>query len=431
MRLLLFVLFIVILYPKSFCDMNWIENLIRKSSPISASNIEEQRLVEDMVKYASEHRGGSHSVGNMLAAFYDLAIAAVYYTNVTSSGWLYCKHDTPRLILPFINCCPIHALEGKFEFHKSSKPTSAIIGQATARILLLYYQEVFKLQHLNIRVNKAPEPADAIFVDFINKNVYFAEIKSSPLLTPALCMKCDEMTEYSENGDIKLSNHVATSNPSVLNKELYIIIPKKVESQWKPTYYPIGIKQSGNDELFAYRGIRNLLSNVDFIETYLEYWEKSFTAYCTKDESENIFWLTNACGKPSSLGKDWKGGVTCISDEKTSVGMDRTDDIKKGIYQVLKLGSEGKIVKTDWNYKIGILSNIHPARHFDVYLKPIKDLIWTITEKKNVQYSNDLEPNTPMYNLFDGIITFTRQYVRDNWIQTTLKFLENNEKGIS
>ena len=42
--------------------------------------------------------------------------------------------------------------------------------------------------------------------------------------------------------------------------------------------------------------------------------------------------------------------------------MDRTDDIKKGIYQVLKLGSEGKPQSTKWNYKVGIISNIHPVR---------------------------------------------------------------------
>lgn len=421
-----FRFFIVILHPKSFSVMNWIESIIKRSSPISALNNEEQMLISELVRYAANNKGGKYSVGTMLAAFYDLTIAAVYYTNITSAGWLYCKHDNPRLILPYINCCPIHALEGKFEFHKSSKPTSAIIGQATARVLLLYYQEVFKIQKVFIRVNKAPEPADAIFIDLPNKNVYFAEIKSSPLLTPALSMNCDEMTDYSDDGGIKPLKHQPTSNPNVLNKELSIIIPKKVQSRWTAKYYSIGMKRSANDDLFAYKGIRNLISDTDFMETYLDYWEKSFEAYCKKDERENIFWLTNACGKPSSLGKEWKGGVTCISDEKTSVGMDRTDDIKKGIYQVLKLGSEGKVVRTDWNYKIGILSNIHPARHFDVYLKPIKDMIWTITEKKDVKLANDLEPNTPMYNLFDGIITFTRQYVRDNWISSTLKFLNND-----
>lgn len=418
-----FCFFFVTLQPNTFRLMNWIESLIRRSTPISAVNSEEQKLIEELVEIASNYRSNGYPIGTLLAAFYDLAIASVYYTNITSVGWLYCKHDRPRLVLPFVNCCPIHALERTFVFHKSSKPTSAIIGQATARILLLFYQEIFKKSKNNIRVNKAPEPADAIFVDYTDKNAYFAEIKSSPLLTPTLCMDCDEMTEFSDNGDIKASQHQATSNPNVLNKELSIIIPKKIHSKWMPTFYPIGMKQNQNDSLFAYKGLRQLISNHDFIETYLEYWSESFAAYCKKDETENIFWLTNACGKPSNLGREWKGGVTCISDEKTSVGMDRTDDIKKGIYQVLKLGSEGKTIRTEWNYKIGILSNIHPARHFDVYLKPIKDMIWTISEKKDIKTSNDLDSDTPMYNLFDGIITFTRQYVRDNWIQSTLSFI--------
>ncbi len=129
-------------------------------------------------------------------------------------------------------------------------------------------------------------------------------------------------------------------------------------------------------------------------------------------------------GKPSKLPKDWTGGVTCISDEKTSVGMDRTDDIKKGIYQVLKLGAEGKLEEIEWKCKVGILSNIHPARHFNAYLKPIKDLIWTITNNKNIEFAKDLDPNLPMYNLFDGIITFTDNYIRDKWIMDNLNMLK-------
>lgn len=419
--------FIVSLHPKSLSTMNWIERIINRSTSISTTNNEEQKLIEELVRYAFSLSKEGFSIGTLLAAFYDLAIAAVYYTNITNVGWLYCKDDSPRLILPYINCCPIHALKGEFIFHRSSKPTSAIIGQATARVLLLFYQEIFKVQQTNIRVNKAPEPADAIFIDSSSKNVYFAEIKSSPLLTPALSMNCDEMTEYSDNGDITPSTHQATSNPNILNNELFLVIPKKNKSMWEPTFHSIGMKQNTTDTCFAYKGIRKLIANIDFMETYLEYWKQSFSAYCKKDETENIFWLTNACGKPSSLGDEWQGGVTCISDEKTSVGMDRTDDIKKGINQVLKLGSEGKIIDTEWNYKIGILSNIHPARHFDVYLKPIKDMIWTITEQTDVKFAQELNPTTPMYNLFDGIITFTRQYVRDSWISRILKCFNDDE----
>lgn len=405
--------------------MNWIDNIISRSTPIVASCELEKKLIERLVRIASERKRNDSSFGEMMAAFYDLAISAVYYSNITNSGWLYCNEGTtPQLILPFVNCCPIHALKGDFVFHKSSKPTSAKIGQATTRVLLLFYQELFNVYNKNIKVLKATEPADAVFIDKGNNSVFFGEIKSSPLLTPALSMNCEPLTTFDKDGNIISMSHKPVDNPYVNKNELFIIIPQKVQGNtWSPVYFSIGTKQSNSDDDFAYKGIINLLDNEYFIENYLSYWKNSFAAYGTKSESDNIFWLTNACGKPSNLPDDWTGGVTCISDEKTSVGMDRTDDIKKGIYQVLKLGSEGKGIKSTLLYKVGIVSNIHPVRHFDIYLKPIKDLIWTISEIEGITCAKELPPDQPVYNLFDGIITFTKVYSRDNWVTNLLTML--------
>ncbi|MCR4816354.1 MAG: hypothetical protein K5842_04135 [Bacteroidales bacterium] len=406
--------------------MNWIENIIRRSAPIVAGSKLEEQLIVRLIDIASKRKNVDSSFGETMAAFYDLAISAVYYTNITNSGWLYCNEGTtPKLILPFVNCCPIHALKGDFVFHKSSKPTSAKIGQATTRVLLLFYQELFNIFNKNIKVLKAAEPADAVFIDKVNSSVFFGEIKSSPLLTPALAMECEPLTTYDKDGNIISMAHKPVDNPYVNKNELFIIIPKKSnKNTWEPVYYSIGAKQSNTDNDYAYNGIIKLLNNEDFLNTYLDYWKCSFETYGTKSESDNIFWLTNACGKPSNLPDNWTGGVTCISDEKTSVGMDRTDDIKKGIYQVLKLGSEGKSVKSSFHYKVGIVSNIHPVRHFDVYLKPIKDLIWTISEIEGITYARELPPDQPVYNLFDGIITFTKVYSRDKWVSNLLTMLK-------
>lgn len=403
--------------------MNWIEKIIKKSTPIGALNQEEKLLVSKLIDKAIELKGTSNfGFGLVLAAFYDLAISSVYYTNITNTGWLYCEMNFPKLILPFVNCCPEHALKGEFIFHKSSKPTSAKIGQATSRILLLFYQEIFNRFGKPIKVLKATEPADAIFYNPIEKKIFLGEIKSSPLLTMALAMDCESLTTFDENGNIVSLHHQEMNNPCVLHHNINILIPN-VNKQWEPSYYSIGTKEFNNDEVFAYKGISRLLDDERFIDDYLNYWMISFNAYCNKDESSNIYWLINACGKPANLPETWAGGTTCISDEKTSVGMDRTDDIKKGIYQVLKLGVEGKLEYTGWDCKVGILSNIHPARHFNVYLRPIKDLIWTICPEKDVDFAKDLDPNAPMYNLFDGIITFTDNYIRDKWLSENLVML--------
>ena len=398
--------------------MSWIDEIIGKSTIVQPICPEEHMLVEKLINTAYSTLTENYERGLVLASLYDLAIASVYYTNITNAGWMFCRNDgNPKLLLPFVNCCPIHALKGDFVFHKSGKPTSGKIGVATSRILLLFFDGLFKRFGQRIEVYKASEPADAILLDRTKKKVFFAEIKASPLLTMSLATDCDLMTETNDRGEVVTINHKSTANPTLIGSELYIMIPVKHSGrEWKFKYYPIGKKANAKDDTFAYKGLLRLLSNDEFIIDYLDYWVKSFEIYCKKDSSLNIFWFTNACGRPNSLS-EWE---TSISDSKTSVGMDRTDDIKKGIYQILKLGSEGKNTQKYWDYKVGILSNIHPARHFDAYIKPIKDLIWTTTKEYNIHFAKDLPSDTPMFNLFDGIVTFTDSYVRDGWLSDEL-----------
>ena len=134
--------------------------------------------------------------------------------------------------------------------------------------------------------------------------------------------------------------------------------------------------------------------------------------------------MTNGCGQPTPRPDDWprrKGtGFESISDGKTSVGMDRTDDIKKAIYQVLKLGSSYK--PTDNSIKTAIISNIHAIRHYDEYLLTVRDVIWAIDSSKGIRNAGDLDPDTPIYNLFDGILSFTKSEIRDDWVKSLFDF---------
>lgn len=93
--------------------MNWIENIIKKSTPIEAYSSKEDELVSVLLDVAKSENLNC-SLGTKLAAFYDLAISSVYYTNITNTGWLYCNLNSPKLILPFVNCCPEHALQGDY-----------------------------------------------------------------------------------------------------------------------------------------------------------------------------------------------------------------------------------------------------------------------------------------------------------------------------
>lgn len=105
--------------------------------------------------------------------------------------------------------------------------------------------------------------------------------------------------------------------------------------------------------------------------------------------------------------------------------MDRTDDIKKGIYQVLKIGSESK-PKSRYIIKTALISNIHAIRHYDEYLADMQDIVWTKSPSTFKVSSDttvgDLPLDLPIYNLFDGIISFTQVYSKDLWIDEQFAF---------
>jgi hypothetical protein len=144
------------------------------------------------------------------------------------------------------------------------------------------------------------------------------------------------------------------------------------------------------------------------------------------DDQSSIYWLTNASGHPSPRPADWPrrrrgSGFESISDSKTSVGMDRTDDLKKGTYQVLKIGAEGRPA-SHFAYKVGLISNLPAIRHFDDYLLALKDIIWTRETTGTVTQAKELSPDTKMFNLFDGIIALTESAARDEWVKRVFDF---------
>jgi hypothetical protein len=107
--------------------------------------------------------------------------------------------------------------------------------------------------------------------------------------------------------------------------------------------------------------------------------------------------------------------------------MDRTDDIKKGTYQVLKIGSVAKFPKEEaWNVTVGLVSNIHAVQHFTDYLASLSDVVWTKAGDQIVKKAADLPPDTDIENLFDGIISFTSSNIRDRGLANIFKF-ENAE----
>lgn len=362
-------------------------------------------------------QNNQYDLGIRLAATFDLMVSAAYYKSVSNRGWTYCSDDPQMMFYTYTNVCPRCRGNGRFVYAKANKPESGKIGQITTEILCVFYQSIFTRKGHDVEVFKASEPVDVIVHD-INKDVFLlAEVKAAPLLTVPLAAKCEAITEM-RDGILVKSEHESIDNPFLRNSSIELYFPAYNNKEER--FYPLEL--NWENETCFYDAMLKLMKKGGFFSDYLDFWFTSYNAYINKSREVSLYWLTNACGGPVPIPEDWPKragtGYESVSDSKTSAGMDRTDDIKKGIYQVLKIGAEYKTTKK--NIRTAIISNLPALRHYDEYLLTIKDIVWTISEEPFVSSWKDLPTDTPVYNLFDGIISLTKSDIRDPWIKELL-----------
>jgi hypothetical protein len=407
-----------------------LELLKLKSIPFQATNLE-TALIKKLIEVANDLRTDTVHYRLVLAAAYDLLLSVEYYRVVTHAGWLYCPNppENPLLLYPYnANVCPRCVLQNNFHYHKANKPESGVIGQRTARLLALVIKELLLSKERRVEVYKGSEPIDIIFVDHSQTPtaVLLGEIKAAPLVIPSLVAASQRLTS-GEEGSVNYESHRSTDKTDLYGSPLGIFVPGRDENKhgWQGRFFELGAISGEDDKTWAYRGLLNLLnSNPLFFASYTDFWIASLEAYRKKDQ-DSVYWLTNGCGQPSPRPADWpkrKGsGHESISDAKTSVGMDRTDDIKKAIYQVLKIGSETKPSES-FDFKVGIISNVHAVRHFDEYFASLEDIIWTRDESGTATVVDQLPSGTALFRLFDGLITLTETVTHDQWIKETFNF---------
>ena len=405
----------------------WLKKILSQTKPFPYEEVEKSLIIKLLEKIDLISDPSEKSLH--LAAAFDLLVAAEYYRSVAHVGWVYCPEgESPILLYSYINACSRCLLKDQFVFHTANKPQSGSIGATTSRLLALYFTELFHQKGLSIEIGKGSEPVDLVFRDQASDTevIFFAEIKAAPLFTLPLAVKAQALTAQIEYLAETVS-HRETDHTGLYGSEIGIYLPiyKHDENIWDGQIFSLGTKRGQDDTGWAYQGLLNLLdSDPSFLESYFRFWKNAFECYGTRIP-QTPYWFTNACGTPKPRPDDWpkrRGtGYETISDGKTSVGMDRTDDLKKATYQVLKIGAEGKPAHK-FDYKVGIVTNIPAVRHFDAYMGTLKDIIWTRDESGTVRNANDLPPDTRLFNLVDGIVSLTGVSARDEWIRSTFTF---------
>ena len=392
------------------------------------------KLIQEAFYFA---KTANYPSGTVLAAAFDLFVAAQYYRSVAHKGWYYCPVGSPTLFYPFTNICPRCMLASKFEYENANKPESGSIGQATSRLLSIFLNHLFEKSGKKFKVYRGSEPIDMLIYDEDNNIVLLAEIKAAPLTTPALAIPSEEITEsIGGNDPTPVTKHSSMNHSSLNSSDIFMFIPI-IPNDNIYSYRLINLGNANiQDRTWAYKGIQNALDqDHNFFKDYLVFWIEAFESYKAnyrvarngeQFRTNNIFWFTNACGQPFPRPINWPRrtgtGYESVSDGKTSAGMDRTDDIKKGIYQVLKIGAEIKPTQSHFKVKTALISNIHAVRHYDEYLHSLEDVVWTIDKTQKAKKVRDLPEDMNIYNLFDGIISFTQCHIRDEWIEENFVF---------
>ena len=352
----------------------------------------------------------------MLAACFDLLLTFKYYEIISNSNWIYCP---PRnlAVYPVLNCCPFCALSGRFIYHEGNKPESGFIGPAAAQTLRDLFADYFHAKGFrDVMVAQGKEPIDVLIADVPKKKVFLAEIKAAPLYTSPLVVAVQRKEFLDDNPGYGGHPVGRFARPGALDASILLPKSRGHLSLWKLPPGRLGDKE------WLRRSLCLLLEDdkafIDFLDCWINLWK----LYLCRDKTDSAYWLTSACGRPTGVSTgDWpfspdgkaKGS---ISDNKTSVGMDRTDDIKKSTFQVLNLGVSFRRLKTQgWSISIGLVSNLHAGRHHEEYLQPYEDLVWG--------WGNSVsDAPVTWFNLFDGIVSFSASHTRNEWIRSLMEW---------
>ncbi len=301
----------------------------------------------------------------------------------------------------FINLCsPLYLEHQEWCYQKAAKPKSGAIGKLTSEIILRFI-EILHDEFVSVKSIGGNGIADA-FLKHSDGRIILCEIKAAPLTTyPFLFqLPTEQLLNFEQLTRTQVEN---------VNSALYMHCDDPI---------PLGKPM---DDLWPFAPAIDFVtnpSNADKVEQYVQVWEAIRSAYINKDRTSPYYYIANASGKPPRIAKDehnWPGSES-ISDSKTSAGLDRTDDIKKGIYQTFKLSIESNRDYPEVDIKTALVSNLPAYRHGDDYITPFYDVYWgfessfsKVEEEQQLYICHKDKLNRP----FDYIIALENAFTRD------------------
>jgi hypothetical protein len=368
--------------------------------------------------------GDSYSPERAFPALFDFIVTAEYLKRMIADvGWIYCRGDDysdgASLYFPFLKTCPRCSVHlGKRPAAKSNKPGSDPIGEISSNTTLLLLSKILEHTSPTTQIRKSTDRrGDVDLVISDGKLLILAEVKSSPLVVYPLEVSLSKpMTEVRDGVTKSLKDHSSVTIQTVKDgMSLYI------------AHRDLRISLGANSVVdWPYPALIKYVSDKSNTALVIEAWGELQDIYSRKGRDicgniDNRKWITCGCG-----GR--------VDDSKNVPGLDRTDDIKKGTYQALKLGAYFKEKVPGMSILAILASNFFPNRTNGRYLEDIKDVLWTKPEYeidlKNSAYEDEMRvfKKNGVFNLYDAVLCFTGSLFHDNRIEklfSSKRFLES------
>jgi hypothetical protein len=329
---------------------------------------------------------------------------------ITSDKWIYCtkggQQDERAVYYSALKqcpaCCQVTGLEPRLS-GAQHKPSSHHIGEITttamALILTLVEQSMPRPMTLGV-ISKQSHDVDALA--WRDDLLVLFEMKASPLVTyPVRSILSGPMVRSSEDGPVELAQHTLVDIDTGAHDLSLYLANTGVD-------VPLGKPDSPH---WPYPEVTSYVDAPEHFLDYLESWLEIFLAYSVPK--------THRAGREVALAYLANGWGDEIDSNKTKAGLGRTDDIKKGTYQLLKFGAYYRDGSPDLAIRGALVSNLDPLFMYDQYLAKLVDARWAPNAK--FQRSADAEvlmiKEDDLYYIYDGILAFNRPVINDKLLE--------------
>jgi hypothetical protein len=354
---------------------------------------------------------GGARLGLVLASAFDLLCNVEYcHGRMVSNNWIYCRsHSTPYAYFSFLKQCPQCSVETGLEKRLTGaqhKPSSHHIGEITTTIctMILRLLSYGSDKPLTVDViTKQNHDVDAVAYD--DQLVVLLEIKASPMVTfPIRCELPARLFRERGGERVEYKNH-SLVDIQLDNRELSLYMPHR---DWK---IPLGVCDEGS---WPYSAIANLLRTPESFLEYLSGWMEIYLAYSVPK--------TRRQGRDVSLAYLANGWGDEIDSNKTKPGLGRTDDIKKGTYQLLKFGAYYRDDESRTRVRGSLVANLDPMFMRSGYLEKLEDIRWARSQDFSESGDGYWISSERLRYLYDAIVAFNSPSVNDPMLLDSFNF---------